>query len=249
MQRIAVIAAALGLVVAAPASAQAPLVERGVQFGAATGEDGRRQVLRMDLFSPRRPERPRPAIVWIHGGGFTQGYRQRMDPVAASFAERGYLAATIDYRLFPRYDLASPETAPEVRAARADALAAIRWLRRHSARLGIDPGRIHVAGSSAGGMTALNVALRPGAPVRAAVSVMGYAPVAAMPAGAPPLLLLHGTEDRTIPFALAEGTCAMASAAGVACELVPFDGYAHRLTWRRSAEIVARVAGWLGAQP
>lgn len=247
MQRLLVIAAALGLVVTAPAGAQAPRVDRGVVFAVAGEEEGRRQALRLDLFSPRRAERPRPAIVWIHGGGFARGHRRDMAPFAARFARLGYVAATIDYRLFPAYDLSAPETAPEVRAARDDALAAVRWLRRHAPRLGIDPARIHVAGSSAGGMTALNVALHPAARVRAAVSVMGYAPVTEVPAGAPPLLLLHGTEDRTIPFALAESTCVMASAAGVPCELAPFAGYAHRLTWRRSDDIVARVAGWLRA--
>jgi acetyl esterase/lipase len=249
VSRVAALAVLLTLLApSASAGARAPDVDRHVPFATVVDDGGRRKVLRLDLWSPRPAGRRAPAVVWIHGGGFARGHRSAMEPFAARFAQLGYVAATIDYRLSPGYGLETPETAPEVRAAREDAAAAVRWLHRRAPRLGVDPSRIYVAGSSAGAMTALNVALQPRSPVRAAVSLMGYAPVHAVPVGAPPLLLLHGTADRTIPFTLAERTCALAAAADVSCELVPFEGLGHRLTWRRTDELLARTAEWLRAR-
>jgi pectinesterase len=88
---------------------------------------------------------PRPAIVFVHGGGWRTGVRANFAPMAIRMAERGYVAATIDYRL-------SPE-APYP-AAIHDVKAAVRWVRAHASDYGIDPDRIAVAGGSAGGQIA-----------------------------------------------------------------------------------------------
>jgi pectinesterase len=65
--------------------------------------------------------------------------------MAIRMAERGYVAATISYRL-------SPEALYP--AAILDAKAAVRWVRAHAADYGIDPHRIAIAGGSAGGQIA-----------------------------------------------------------------------------------------------
>ena len=102
--------------------------------------------LKLDLYLPAAANTaPRPAIVFVHGGGWRAGVRANFAPMAIRMAERGYAAATISYRL-------SPE-APYP-AAIHDAKAAVRWVRAHAADYGIDPGRIAIAGGSAGGQIA-----------------------------------------------------------------------------------------------
>jgi pectinesterase len=105
-----------------------------------------RHDLKLDLYLPAaNGTAPRPAIVFVHGGGWRAGVRANFAPMAIRMAERGYVAASISYRL-------SPE-APYP-AAVIDAKAAVRWVRAHAADYGIDPGRIAIAGGSAGGQIA-----------------------------------------------------------------------------------------------
>lgn len=87
-------------------------------------------------------EKPRalPLVVWIHGGAWRAG-NKKFCP-ALRFTKRGYVAASISYRL--SHEAIFP-------AQIEDCKAAIRWLRANAAKYSIDPERIGVWGSSAGG--------------------------------------------------------------------------------------------------
>ena len=135
---VAALAGLAALVLAAPASA-AVTEKKGVVYGSAVDFDGERQELALDLYRPERRARPRPAIVWVHGGGFTFGDRIYMTPHARAFAERGYVSATITYRLADDGELAQVGFARAIEAAQHDAQAAVRWLRRHAKRAGGGP--------------------------------------------------------------------------------------------------------------
>jgi acetyl esterase/lipase len=108
---------------------------------------------RLDLYWPRTPQRegPLPLIVFIHGGAFLYGDRkpdpQPGDPcgirlMLALVASGRYAGASLGYRL------SAEATWP---AQIHDCKAAIRWLRANARQYGIDPGRIGVMGTSAGG--------------------------------------------------------------------------------------------------
>jgi pectinesterase len=115
-----------------------------------------RHDLKLDLYLPAASgTSTRPAIVFVHGGGWRAGVRANFAPMAIRMAERGYVAATISYRL-------SPE-APYP-AAIVDAKAAVRWVRAHAADYGIDPDRIAIAGGSAGGQIAALTGVTNGEP-------------------------------------------------------------------------------------
>ena len=115
-----------------------------------------RHDLKLDLYLPAAAgTAPRPAIVFVHGGGWRAGVRANFAPMAIRMAERGYAAATISYRLAPE--------APYP-AAIHDAKAAVRWVRAHAADYGIDPGRIAIAGGSAGGQIAALTGVTNGEP-------------------------------------------------------------------------------------
>lgn len=105
------------------------------------------RTLEMDLYRPQDSWGTLPAVVCIHGGGWANGTRANHGRVAQALAARGYVAATISYRLsgeapFP--------------AQIHDCKAAVRFLRANAREFGIDPEHIGAIGLSAGGhLTAL----------------------------------------------------------------------------------------------
>ena len=98
--------------------------------------------LKLDLAIPREGNGPFPALVCIHGGGWRGGDRKQLAKSIEVFAGRGYVAATISYRL--THVAAFP-------AQIEDCKAAVRWLRANAAKYHIDPDRIGAIGFSAGG--------------------------------------------------------------------------------------------------
>jgi acetyl esterase/lipase len=100
------------------------------------------RTLELDLFVPKRTDRPVPLVVAIHGGCWMAGARQEMRFYAIELAQRGYAMASVDYRL------SEEATYP---AAVEDCRAAIQWLKDHAASYNIDPDRIALLGGSAGG--------------------------------------------------------------------------------------------------
>lgn len=99
---------------------------------------------RLDILYRPDDIQPRPAIVHIHGGGWYTGGKGGQSTLAmlCRFAEAGFVALSIDYRL------SDEATFP---AAVEDCKLAIRWLRAHAAEYNVDPNRIGVIGGSAGG--------------------------------------------------------------------------------------------------
>lgn len=110
--------------------------------------------LRLDLYRPRNAGNTAgglPLVVYVHGGGWQAGHTRHSGAFAnwpevlALLASKGYVVASIEYRLsgearFP--------------AAIHDVKASIRWLRSKSAQFGIDPTRAIIWGGSAGGQLA-----------------------------------------------------------------------------------------------
>ena len=116
--------------------------------------------MRLDLARPDG-DGPYPAIVFIHGGGWYQGNRQGYKGQIQEAARRGYVAATISYRLM-QFDESKQETTtatPIFPAQIHDAKAAVRWLRANAKKYHVDPNRIGVTGGSAGGHLSLLVGL------------------------------------------------------------------------------------------
>jgi acetyl esterase len=97
----------------------------------------------------------RPAIVFFFGGAWENGTIQAFQRQADHLARRGMVAARADYRVKSRQGV-TPDKCVE------DAKSAVRWLRAHASKLGIDPNRIVAAGGSAGGHIAACTALTAG---------------------------------------------------------------------------------------
>ena len=120
----------------------------------------------MDVYMPDGDtEANRPLILFMHGGSFYAGDKENTDCVdfCESFAKRGYVTASVNYRLANMMPfLTSTETQYEtVLKAVADIKAAIRYFRHDYATnnsYNIDTNTIFVAGSSAGAVTAIHLA-------------------------------------------------------------------------------------------
>lgn len=115
--------------------------------------------LDMDLYYPSQlSPTERPLLVLIHGGAFYNGDKGSVGfpEMGRHFAERGYVVASINYRLGFRPTGKSIDRAG-YRAVQ-DAHAAVRYLICHADEFQIDTDHIFVAGTSAGAITALNLA-------------------------------------------------------------------------------------------
>ena len=131
----------LAAALAAHAQAPQPRLPAGVRaLRDIAYVEGGHERQKLDLFLPEKADAPRPLIVWVHGGAWLAGGKDQCP--ALRFVGEGYAVASVGYRLsqhavFP--------------AQIEDCKAAIRWLRAHAKDYALDPQRIGVWGSSAGG--------------------------------------------------------------------------------------------------
>jgi len=122
--------------------------------------------LQMDIYQPDGDiEANRPVIIFMHSGSFTSGTRDMSDMVALceSFAKRGYVTASIDYRLNPDPTALTDSISIMTTVIEdiSDAKAAIRYFRQdysNGDNYKIDSSQIFIGGYSAGGIIAVNLA-------------------------------------------------------------------------------------------
>jgi para-nitrobenzyl esterase len=107
---------------------------------------------------PRQAGRRLPVIVWIHGGGYANGSASMPLYHGDRLARKGVLVVTIAYRLGALGFLAHPALSAESPHRSSgnyglmDQIAALEWVKRNIAAFGGDPGRVTIAGQSAGAM-------------------------------------------------------------------------------------------------
>jgi acetyl esterase/lipase len=124
--------------------------------------DGRELLAR--IYRPKgEPAAPLGALVDVHGGAWTRGDRTTDVLHCRALAACGLVVVSLDFRQGP--DHRHP-------AASADVAAGVRYVRAHARRLGVDPGRIGLVGSSSGGQLVLLLAVRPGAPEHAGTRIV-----------------------------------------------------------------------------
>lgn len=107
--------------------------------------------------SRARNEGKRPVMVWIHGGGFTQGSGHRHGYDGTQLAKRGVVLVTINYRLGALGFMAHPALSAESphgssgNHAILDQIEALKWVRDNISNFGGDPDNVTIFGESAGG--------------------------------------------------------------------------------------------------
>jgi acetyl esterase/lipase len=268
---VAVVAAGCGLPYLTPPG-PAPLRYRDLVFstvtttsdityGNAVDQAGNPVTLKLDLYRPAGDTNTkRPAIVWVHGGGFSGGNKTSGEIVdeATTFAKKGYVNASISYRLVAGGCSAggpTPACLTAIQDAQHDAQAAVRFLRANAATYGIDTNRIAIGGTSAGAITALNVGASPDDPgtsgnpgfssaVRGAVSLSGAKIYGVEEKTDAPLLMFHGTNDALVPYQWAVNTLNEAQAAGLPSYLTTYPGEGH-VPYNHRNEIIDQTSNFL----
>ena len=226
--------------------------------------------LKLDLYVPKKGTPSYPGIVFIHGGGWSRGFKEKYRRQASYFADKGFVCACITYRL-------AGET--KFPGAIEDCKCGVRWMRANAEKYGIDSNRIAVIGGSAGGHLAglvgtsggvkelegdgrynnysskvnLVVAffgvfdmadmVRKGTSTeRGSTAVQNFiggsleefpekykmaSPVTFIDKSDPPVLLFHGTEDKTVPYIQSVKFKKLLEEAGVPVKLITAEGAGH----------------------
>ena len=139
-------------------------------------------------------------------------------------AKYGYVCFTIDYRLFqkeirPSYPECAPIAALDIETAR-------QFIVSKADEFGIDPANISIGGGSAGAMGAID-ACRMYPAYKAFVCLWGTYKGAQVPEKYPPTILIHGTADKSVPYAYCEAFYAGLQERGIPCELVTLQDAPH----------------------
>lgn len=224
-----------------------------VLYGQAVDQSGQTVDLTLDVYEPVGDEATaRPLIVWIHGGSFRTGNKRSPEIVdqATLFARKGYVTASISYRLSPNGCTSiTAECVVAIRQAREDAQNAVRFLRAQAEEHGIDVERVGIAGTSAGAITALGVGFitdDEAAQVDAAVSLSGAVlETAQVERGDAPALLFHSTNDAIVPWAWAEATKTAGDAARVPTYLIGLGADGHVPYVQHRATIIDLTTNFL----
>ena len=136
-----------------------------LQYGSNVTIGGVQQDLFMDVFEPLNDsETPRPLIILAFGGSFITGERSDMNQIAIDYAMRGYVAATIDYRIYDKLAiLDSAKLLDVVVKGVGDMKASVRYFKEDFTENGntfnIDTNYIFVGGASSGAILANHVGL------------------------------------------------------------------------------------------
>ncbi len=198
----------------------------------------------------------RPAIIYFHGGSWSEGKPDWFFSACESYAKKGWAAFAVEYRTYGRHGTLPFE-------AVKDAKSAIRWLRQHAAEYNLDPEKIVASGNSAGGHLVLSAALADKwnektddlkfSPIPNALLINSgvydltdqntawirkdlkdknlvkeISPSYLVKKNLPPTLIIHGTDDRNVPYTSAKNFVEkMIGAGNGAIEFETLQGAKH----------------------
>ena len=208
-----------------------------VVYGSSQTVNNTTQILKMNIYEPMSDTASiRPVIIFAHGGSFLGGNKTDADQVALcnAFAKRGYVCATIDYRIGWGFPIDSVNGTKAVLRATQDMRAAVRFFRQDAYTTNtykIDTNFIFVGGTSAGAFMGVHLAYlnqtsevptwinitsmgglegnsgNPGylSTVRGVINICGALGDSSwIVAGDPPMVSLHGNADQTVPYCKAK---------------------------------------------
>lgn len=161
---------------------------------------------RLDVYHRRDQPTGGRVLVYLHGGGYFSGGKHREGrALLHRLAAQGWVCISATYRLRPSAGFEDHL---------ADARQALAWARAHAGEYGGEPGRVVMAGSSAGAHLTSLLALDPETDLDAAICLFGHygryygrttteavasTPLALPADGAPPFLIAHGDHDTWTP--------------------------------------------------
>jgi acetyl esterase/lipase len=216
--------------------------------------------LDLHIFLPKDNLKKHPAIVFFHGGGWSEGKPDWFFGSCQEYAQKGWVAVAVEYRVRNRHGNLPPD-------AIADGKSAIRYLRINANRLGISPNKIVASGNSAGANLALALAVidtlddnkenrdissRPNAVILNSVApdftqgdfwqqyfknkdfLKRISPLDHIRPNLPQILIVQGNQDHNVPLESVIEFAEKMKTAGNDCELHILDGAGHFLWYDRN---------------
>jgi acetyl esterase len=248
--RVPIAALALSFLLPAVARSQEPTPQPIIRTYKTVGTTE----LKAHVFQPvdSTKRKMHAAIIVLHGGGWSAGSPEWTYYDTQRFVGLGIVAIAGEYRLSNQKDITPLE-------AMADTRDLIRWVREHSAELAIDPVRIAVYGSSAGGHLAAAAAvfshdeesktsaapdalilLSPAASIvddqwpqrllGTRAEVRSISPAENITKRLPPMIIIEGAADTETPLPAVQRFCDRAKQVGGTCELHVYPNLGHLLS-------------------
>jgi para-nitrobenzyl esterase len=123
------------------------------------GLPGNEDCLKLNVFTPQKPGKDLPVMVWIHGGGLLVDGTKDSQFQPIGLVKNGVIVVTFDYRLGALGFFASEELVAEAKAkgepvanyGTMDQIAVLQWVKRNIAGFGGNPNNVTIFGESAGG--------------------------------------------------------------------------------------------------
>jgi predicted peptidase len=225
-------------------------ITRDITYGQAPpdayNETG--EALKLDLYQPKGDTATkRPVVIFAHGGGFTGGDKSSGPSavLAKEFAKKGYLTASIAYRLNgPATGCTGANgVTPDCYAAAIDAIhdgqAAVRYFRANAKDLGVDKKRIAMGGESAGAILSCGVAAfnedvgtsgnpGPSSAIQSFISISGGIPGALfVDDQTAPGILFSAKDDPVVPYQWSVDMFDKLSSLGIPVKLTSYETGGH----------------------
>ncbi|WP_081735411.1 alpha/beta hydrolase fold domain-containing protein [Paenibacillus gorillae] len=206
-------------------------LHRELVYANKSNYQGKEEALALDLYEPiQKGTTARPLIVFIHGGGFNSGDKRDAKAISEEWASRGYVVASVNYRLRPNLQ-------SDMEGTIADALEdvgdAVGWLNQQQDTYRIDTRTTAIGGDSAGGVLAVEFANQHGttpqdaAQLFAVVDIYGPALISTIHEQFPASIIIHGTADTTVPYNQSLLLSERLSKAGINQQMITLEGGGH----------------------
>ncbi|GGH19105.1 alpha/beta hydrolase fold domain-containing protein [Paenibacillus segetis] len=180
-------------------------VQRDIVYASKKNETESKEDLKLDLYEPANDtNKQRPVVIFIHGGGFYMGTKSDAATISADLAKRGYVVLSIDYRLKVNPSFNYPKTLAD---DYEDIYDVMGWVKNNATTYGLDAEHIALGGDSAGGILSINFVneylIREPSyikPIFAIIDIYGGSLRLGLQDHYPPVLIVHGTQDQSIPY-------------------------------------------------
>lgn len=214
--------------------------------------------LELDLYLPLKSNKKTPLVIFAHGGGFSGGDRFGEKNFASSLAKKGIAVASISYTLYMKdkdFGCTSPlsEKIKTIQIAVSDAWQATAYLIKNKNTYNIDPSKIFIAGISAGGEIAFHASFwdyksmnlyannlpksfKYKGLIGGSGAIMNVDLITSK--NTIPMLLSHGSEDTTVPYATGSHRSCPTESIGFMTLAGSYSVYNRMITLKKDIELI-----------